>query len=65
LPGTFFEIRYPNGDFEIDGASQSPPPLVGEMIRRRGKLWRVTGRFKRGTLPVVRVEPAQKDSSAR
>jgi hypothetical protein len=56
MPGRSFEIRFPNGDFEID-AAEYPPPTVGDTIRRRGQFWRVTAR-SRGAPIVVRVEPA-------
>jgi hypothetical protein len=56
MPGRTFEIRYPNGDFEID-AGQYPPPAVGDRIRRKGQLWRVTAATN-GKPVVVHVELA-------
>jgi hypothetical protein len=60
MPGRSFEIRYPNGDFEIDAAPY-PPPAVGDAIRRKGQLWRVTARTE-GKPVVVRVELAEAGS---
>jgi hypothetical protein len=51
MPGRSFEIRFPNGDFEVDASGQRPPPEVGETIRRNGKLWKVTAR--RDARPVI------------
>jgi hypothetical protein len=42
IPGRSFEIRFPDGDFEIDAGTRRPPPDVGDTLRRRGKLWKVT-----------------------
>jgi hypothetical protein len=58
MPGRSFEILYPNGDFEIDASGQSPPPAVGDTIRRKGQLWRVTAATG-GRPIIVRVEPAK------
>jgi hypothetical protein len=55
MPGRSFEIVYPNGSFEIDASGQHPPPAVGDVIRRRGKLWRVTATTD-GKPVIVRVE---------
>ena len=57
MPGRIYEIRFPNGDFEIDAGSQNPPPAVGDTIRRRGQLWRVTAKSETGRRIVVRVTP--------
>jgi hypothetical protein len=57
VPGTLFEIRYPDGDFEMDAFSQLPPPAVGQTIRRRGRLWKIVSRTE-GRPVVVRVELA-------
>jgi hypothetical protein len=38
-----YEIRFPDGTFEVH-VSQRPPPEVGDMIRRNGKVWRVKAR---------------------
>ena len=57
MPGRSFQIIYPNGDFEIDASGQHAPPDVGDTIRRKGKLWRVTQAT--GARPIIlRVEPA-------
>jgi hypothetical protein len=58
MPGRSFEVIYPSGDFEIDASRQHPPPKVGDTIRRKGKLWRVTATTD-GKPVVVRVEPAE------
>jgi len=62
MPGRSFEIRFPDGDFEIDAGTQRPPPDVGDTLRRRGKLWRVTARSDRPQV-ILRVrrldEPRQ------
>jgi len=55
IPGRSFEIRFPDGDFEIDAGTQRPPPDVGDALRRRGKLWKVTARNDRPRV-TVRVE---------
>jgi hypothetical protein len=55
MPGRSFEIVYPNGDFEIAASRQHPPPAVGDTIRRRGKLWKVTATTD-GKPVIVRVE---------
>jgi hypothetical protein len=61
MPGRSYEVIFPNGEFEIDASGQRPPPAVGETIRRRGKLWRVTATT--GVRPViVRVELAEAGS---
>jgi len=36
MPGRLFEIRYPNGDFEMSAFTQQRPPEIGETLRRRG-----------------------------
>jgi hypothetical protein len=56
MPGRLFEIRYPDGDFEIDAFTQQPPPSIGETLRRRGKLWRVVSKTTYEPF-VMRVEP--------
>jgi hypothetical protein len=35
-----FEIRYPDGDFEVDYTVRSP--VVGDTIWRKGRPWKVT-----------------------
>ena len=57
MPGRIYEVRFPNGDFELDAGSQNPPPSVGDTIRRRGQLWRVTERSEAHQRIVVRVTP--------
>lgn len=49
-----FEIRYPDGDYEIVAAERSPP-AVGETIRHKGQLWKVTATTDGGSV-VVHVE---------
>jgi len=56
VPGRLFEIRYPNGDFEMDAFTQQPPPEIGETLRRRGQLWRVVSKTFDEPF-IVRVEP--------
>ena len=56
MPGRLFEIRYPNGDFEMDAFTQQPPPEIGETLRRRGQLWRVVSKTFDEPF-IVRVEP--------
>jgi hypothetical protein len=34
-----FEFKFPNGDFEIDATASVPH--VGDVIRTRGRLWKV------------------------
>ena len=62
MPGRSFQIKFPNGDFEIDASHDRAPPEIGDTIRRRGRLWRVTARSD-GKPVIVRVEPAKKDES--
>jgi len=57
VPGRIYEVRFPNGDFELDAGSQNPPPSVGDTIRRRGQLWTVTERSEAQQRIVVRVTP--------
>jgi hypothetical protein len=56
MPGRLFEIRYPNGDFEMSAFTQQRPPEIGETLRRRGKLWRVVSKTNYEPF-VMRVEP--------
>jgi len=61
MPGRSFEIRFPDGTFEIGASNEHPPPEIGDTIRRRGKLWRVTAR--RDGMPVlVRVALVEKSA---
>jgi hypothetical protein len=57
-------IRYPDGDFEIDVGTKSPPPRLGDTLRRRGALWKVTGRID-GRPVVIRVEPNGRSAVSR
>jgi hypothetical protein len=61
VPGRSFEIRYPNGDFEIDAGTQRPPPGVGDTIHRQGKTWKVTATNEEQTPVLVQVK---RDSEA-
>ncbi len=61
MPGRSFEIRFPDGTFEVDANNQHPPPKVGDTIRRVGQLWRVIDR-RDGTPVVVRVAPVEKSA---
>ena len=45
MPGRLFEIRYPNGDFEMSAFTQQRPPEIGETLRRNHEPF------------VMRVEP--------
>jgi hypothetical protein len=59
MPGRVFEIRFQNGDFELDASGQLPPPEVGDTIRRNGKRWRVISRSEREKRMVLEVEPVE------
>jgi hypothetical protein len=37
-----FEIRYPDGDFEIAATQVHSVPVAGDQFRRKDRLWRVT-----------------------
>jgi hypothetical protein len=63
MPGSLFEIRYPDGDFEMDAFTQQPPPQIGETLRRRGKLWRVVSKTTYEPF-VVQVEPVPDQGKA-
>jgi hypothetical protein len=41
MPARAFVIRFPNGDFEYD-FTRLAVPVVGETVRKKGLLWRVT-----------------------
>ena len=58
VPGRSFEIRFPDGSFEIDASGQHPPPGVGEKIRRSGRKWRVIARTD-GQPVILDVEDAE------
>jgi len=49
-----FEIRFPDGDYEIDVTTR-PLPAAGATMRRKHANWRV-GRVEAGRIPVVYVE---------
>ena len=52
-----FEIRYPDGDFEIAATQIDRLPVAGDRIRRKDRLWQVT--YTEGRRPVlVHVELA-------
>jgi len=36
-----FEIRYPDGDFEIAATQMHRLPVAGDQLRRKDRLWRV------------------------
>jgi hypothetical protein len=57
-------IRYPDGGFEIDAGTKSPPPKVGDTLSRRGALWKVTGRID-GRPVIIRVEPNGRSAVSR
>jgi hypothetical protein len=61
MPGRSFEIRFPDGTFEIDASNAHPPPEIGDTIRRSGKLWRVTARSD-GMPVIVRVALVEKSA---
>ncbi len=61
MPGRSFVVHFPNGTFEIDASNAHPPPEVGDMIRRGGKLWRVTARSD-GMPVIVRVALVEKSA---
>ena len=66
MPGRAFEIRFPNGDYEIDASGQHPPPNVGDVIRRNGELWRVMARSDDKPIRLwveAAEEPAERISS--
>jgi len=46
-----FEIRYPDGDFEIDATQAHGLPVAGDQLRRKDRLWRVT--HTQGGRPVL------------
>lgn len=55
--------RYPDGDYEIVAAERSPP-AVGETIRHKGQLWKVTSTTD-GMSVVVQVELAGDDAKSK
>jgi hypothetical protein len=46
-----FEIRYPDGDFEIAATQVHGLPVAGDQFRRKDRLWRVT--HTQGRRPVL------------
>jgi hypothetical protein len=57
MSGGVYEIRFPNGALEVGASTAHPPPEIGDILRRRGMLWKVVGRTRDEPF-VVRVEPA-------
>jgi hypothetical protein len=55
MPSRAFVVRFPNGDFEYDVRSRDAPE-VGETMRRRGALWKVTTRDARDVVVTIHVE---------
>lgn len=55
MPSRAFVVRFPNGDFEYEVRSGAAPE-VGDMIRRRGAVWRVTMRDARDAVLTVHIE---------
>jgi hypothetical protein len=60
---TNFEIRYPDGDFEFD-VTEHGLPSIGETIRRKHRLWRVT-RIAYGQRAVLHVKRATRSSESQ
>jgi len=46
-----FEIRYPDGDFEVAATQVHGLPVAGDRFRRKDRLWRVT--HTEGRRPVL------------
>jgi hypothetical protein len=46
-----FEIRYPDGDFEIAATQIHRLPVAGDRFRRKDRLWQVT--YTEGRRPVL------------
>jgi hypothetical protein len=57
MSGGLYEIRFPNGEFEI-AYTQKHPPDIGDTLQRRGELWRVVSKTIKAPL-ALRVEPAE------
>jgi hypothetical protein len=57
IPAKALLVRYPNGDFEYD-FTRRDFPVIGEKVRRKGELWRVT-RIAGSPVPIAYVEPAE------
>jgi hypothetical protein len=58
MPGRAFQIRYPDNTYEIHARTESPPPSIGDTLRGRGKLWKVTS-TTHGVPMILRVEPVE------
>ena len=62
MPARPFEIRYPDGDFEI-AYTRRPSPTVGQTIQRKNRVWDVIRRDDRDAdgadAVFVYVEPAR------
>ena len=63
MPGRLYEVRFPNGDFEMSASRQHPPPAIGDILDRRGKLWLVVSKTLEEPF-VVRVEPVDERRKA-
>ena len=55
MPSKAFVVRFPNGDFEYEVRSRDAPE-VGETMRRRGALWKVTTLDTRDVVVTICVE---------
>jgi hypothetical protein len=56
-----FEIRYPDGDFEMAATQIHGVPVAGDRFRRKNRLWQVT--YTEGRRPVlIHVEPVDERS---
>jgi hypothetical protein len=62
MPSRAFVVRFPNGDFEYEVRSRAAPE-VGEMMRRRGALWKVTTLDTRDAVVTVSVEAADEQAA--
>jgi hypothetical protein len=62
MPSRAFVVRFPNGDFEYDVRSRAAPE-VGDTMRRRGALWKVTTRDARDAVLTVHVEAVDERAS--
>ena len=63
MPGRLFEIRSPNGDFEMSAVTQQRPTEIGETLHRSGRLWRVVSKTSYEPF-VMRVEPVPERGTA-
>ena len=62
MPLKAFVVRFPNGDFEYDVRSRGAPE-VGEAMRRRGVLWKVTTRDAQDAVVTIHVEAVDERTS--